>query len=94
LVIYTQVKVIQRNPFFPRGTIIRGHEFRYSHIIDIEYQESEMVFAMERGKGIIDKKDGFCRCNVFGTYTHTLSSCASSWSHAMVKQALRYKNNT
>lgn len=91
---YTQVKVIQKNPFFPRGTIIRGHEFRYSHIIDIEYQESEMVFAMERGKGIIDKKDGFCRCNVFGTYTHTLSSCASSWSHAMVKQALRYKNNT
>ncbi|MFK5952041.1 MAG: cobyrinate a,c-diamide synthase [Desulfobacterium sp.] len=89
---YTQVRVIQDNPFFPKGTLIRGHEFRYSHIIDIEYQEKEMAFAMERGKGIIDKKDGFCRYNVLGTYTHTLSSCASSWSHAMVKQALLYKS--
>jgi cobyrinic acid a,c-diamide synthase len=88
---YTQVRVIQDNPFFPKGTLIRGHEFRYSHIIDIEYQENEMAFSMERGKGIIDKKDGFCRYNVFATYTHTLSSCASSWSHAMVKQALNYK---
>ncbi|SMC55864.1 cobyrinic acid a,c-diamide synthase [Desulfocicer vacuolatum DSM 3385] len=88
---YTQVRVIQKNPFFPRGTLLRGHEFRYSHIMDIDYRENEMVFAMERGKGIIDKKDGFCRYNVFGTYTHTLSSCASSWSHAMVKQALQYK---
>ncbi len=89
---YTQVRVIQDNPFFEKGTVIRGHEFRYSHVIDIEYQENEMVFFMERGKGIIDKKDGFCRYNVFGTYTHTLSSCASSWSHAMVKQALAHKN--
>jgi len=89
---YTQVRVIQDNPFFPKGTLIRGHEFRYSQIIDIDYRENEMAFAMERGKGIIDKKDGFCRYNVFGTYTHTLSSCASSWSNAMVKQALLYKN--
>ncbi len=89
---YTQVRVVQDNPFFEKGTVIRGHEFRYSHITDIEYQENEMAFSMERGKGIIDKKDGFCRHNVFGTYTHTLSSCASSWSHAMVKQALAYKN--
>ena len=89
---YTQVRVIHDNPFFEKGTVIRGHEFRYSKVLDIEYQENEMAFTMERGKGITDKKDGFCRYNVFGTYTHTLSSCASSWSHAMVKQALAYKN--
>ena len=91
---YTQVRVVQDNPFFEKGQVIRGHEFRYSHIEAIDYRDEEMAFAMERGKGIIDKKDGFFKNKVFGTYTHTLSSCASSWSHAMVRQALQYKTAT
>ncbi|MBF0229550.1 MAG: cobyrinate a,c-diamide synthase [Desulfamplus sp.] len=88
---YTEVKVVNSNPFFKIGEIIRGHEFRYSHIIDIDYKEDEMAFAMIRGKGIIAKKDGFFKNNVFGTYTHILASSTPAWSEAIIRKALEYK---
>lgn len=88
---YTTVEVINKNPFFKRGEIIKGHEFRYSHIIDIDYHEDDMAFEMIRGKGIIDKKDGFCKNNVLGTYTHVLSSCIPSWAISIVNRAVSYR---
>ncbi|MBF0209811.1 MAG: cobyrinate a,c-diamide synthase [Desulfamplus sp.] len=90
---YTEVKVINPNPFFKVGEVIKGHEFRYSHIIDIEYQDKDMAFAMIRGKGIIAKKDGFFSNNVFGTYTHILASCTPIWSESIIKKAIEYKNS-
>ncbi|MBF0390234.1 MAG: cobyrinate a,c-diamide synthase, partial [Desulfamplus sp.] len=90
---YTEVKVINPNPFFQVGEVIKGHEFRYSHIIDIEYQDKDMAFAMIRGKGIIAKKDGFFSNNVFGTYTHILASCTPIWSDSIIKKALEYKKS-
>lgn len=88
---YTEVKVVNTNPFFEMGQTIRGHEFRYSHIIDIDYQEKEMAFSMVRGKGIIGKRDGFFKGNVFGTYTHILASCTPAWSDGIIRKALEYK---
>lgn len=91
---YTEVKVVNPNPFFEIGETIRGHEFRYSHIMDIDYQEKDMAFSMIRGKGIIAKKDGFFKNNVFGTYTHILASCTPAWSDAIIRKALEYKNKS
>ncbi|MBF0572481.1 MAG: cobyrinate a,c-diamide synthase [Desulfamplus sp.] len=88
---YTEVKVVNKNPFFALGQTIRGHEFRYSHIINIDYREDEMAFAMVRGKGIISKKDGFFKNNVFGTYTHILASSTPSWAESIIKKALEHK---
>jgi len=88
---YTEVKVVNKNPFFEVGETIRGHEFRYSHIIDIDYQEAEMAFSMIRGKGIVAKQDGFFKDNVFGTYTHILASCTPAWSDGIIRKALEHK---
>lgn len=88
---YTRVKVIHKNPFYKIGEIIKGHEFRYSSIIDIAYQNEDMAFVMERGKGIIDKMDGFCRYNVLGTYTHIMATATPSWAAVMIKKAIQYK---
>lgn len=88
---YTEVKVTNKNPFFEVGETIRGHEFRYSHIIDINYQEEEMAFSMIRGKGITAKRDGFFQNNVLGTYTHILASCTPAWSYGIIRKALEYK---
>ncbi|MBF0467331.1 MAG: cobyrinate a,c-diamide synthase [Desulfamplus sp.] len=88
---YTEVKVVNANPFFEVGEIIRGHEFRYSHITNIDYKEKDMAFSMIRGKGIIARKDGFFKDNVFGTYTHILASCTQAWSDGIIKKALEYK---
>ncbi|MFH2090960.1 MAG: cobyrinate a,c-diamide synthase [Pseudomonadota bacterium] len=88
---YTKVDVVNDNPFFARGETLRGHEFRYSSIIDIDYTDSQMAFRMERGKGILDKKDGFFKHNTFGTYTHIHALGTVSWAGSLVKKALEYK---
>ena len=88
---YTRVKVIHENPFFQTGEILKGHEFRYSSILAIEYQPFEMAFQMERGKGICDRSDGFLKHNTLGTYTHIHALGTPSWAPALVKKAMAYK---
>jgi cobyrinic acid a,c-diamide synthase len=88
---YTRVKVVNENPFFRAGEILKGHEFRYSKILKIDFQDHEMAFSMERGKGILDKKDGFFKNNTFGTYTHIHALGSVSWAPSLVEKARAYK---
>jgi cobyrinic acid a,c-diamide synthase len=88
---YTRVKVVHENPFFKKGETLKGHEFRYSSILDIDYQDHEMAFKMERGKGILNKKDGFFKQNTFGTYTHIHALGSPSWAPALIKKARDFK---
>ncbi len=90
---YTTVEVVNPNPFYAVGQIIRGHEFRYSSVIDIDYQESDMAFMMQRGKGIIHKRDGFFKNNVFGTYTHILAASTPQWADALIRKGKAYKKS-
>ncbi len=88
---YTRVTVEQDNPFYKKGEILKGHEFRYSKILSIDYQDHEMAFRMERGKGILEKKDGFFKDNTFGTYTHIHALGSVSWAPSLVDKARIYK---
>ncbi len=88
---YTKVEVAYKNPFYEKGEVLKGHEFRYSRIINIEYQDNEMAFRMERGKGILEKKDGFFKDNTFGTYTHIHALGAPSWAPSLIKKAIDFK---
>ncbi len=88
---YTRVQVVHDNPFYPKGETLNGHEFRYSRIMEIDYQDHEMAFRMERGKGILDKKDGFFKDNTFGTYTHIHALGSASWAPSLVNRARAYK---
>ncbi len=90
---YTRVEVVHENPFFKKGETLKGHEFRYSSILDINYQEDEMAFKMERGKGILNKRDGFFKQNTFGTYTHIHALGSPSWAPALIKKARDFKNS-
>ena len=88
---YTKVEVIHENPFFKTGTILKGHEFRYSSILNIDYTDDEMAFRMLRGKGITDKKDGFFKQDTLGTYTHIHALGAPSWATSLIEKAIAYK---
>lgn len=88
---YTTVNVVHDNPFYQKGQVLRGHEFRYSHVLGIEYSDNEMAFQMERGKGILDKKDGFFKHRTFGTYTHIHALGTPSWAPSLIQQARAYK---
>jgi len=88
---YTQVKVIKENPFFEMGSIIRGHEFHYSKVIKWAGNDNDLAFAMQRGTGFINHKDGVCLKNVFATYTHMHALGTPLWAKSLVLNAARFK---
>jgi cobyrinic acid a,c-diamide synthase len=45
---------------------------------------------MERGRGIIEKRDGFCRRNVLATYIHIHALGTPQWAPALVQKALKF----
>ena len=88
---YTEVEVVNENPFYAIGDVLRGHEFRYSKVLSIDYDDTDMAFKMVRGKGILDKKDGFFKDNTFGTYTHIHALGSTGWAPALIAKARRFK---
>ncbi len=88
---YTEVEVVHDNPFYAKGEVLRGHEFRYSRILSIDYADKDMAFRMERGKGILEKKDGLFRDNTLGTYTHIHALGSPSWAPSLIAKARAYK---
>jgi len=84
---YTIATVQGNNPFYEIGTILKGHEFHYSKVLSFSGEPSDMVFAMDKGRGIINLKDGICYKNVLATYTHIHASGTPQWAESMVRLA-------
>ena len=89
---YTEVEVVNDNPFYEKGEVLRGHEFRYSKVLSIDFKDPDMAFNMVRGKGILEKKDGFSRDMTFGTYTHIHALGSRSWAPSLMAKARAFKS--
>lgn len=72
------------NPFYPPGTEVRGHEFRYSTVLDWQGEKEELALKMMRGKGFVDGRDGLSRNNVLALYTHVHADGTPEWAPAVV----------
>jgi cobyrinic acid a,c-diamide synthase len=96
---YTEVKVTRANPFYKRGTTLRGHEFHYSrgqgpskgHGPLGKGGHLTLAFKMQRGQGIADGRDGLCYKNVLATYTHLHALGAPEWVEGMLRAAAAFK---
>jgi cobyrinic acid a,c-diamide synthase len=90
---YSIVEVVERNPFYPEGTILKGHEFHYSKPCDAveETKGFSFVFKMKRGQGIYEKRDGICYKNVLATYTHLHAFGSREWAEGLVRQAAEFR---
>jgi cobyrinic acid a,c-diamide synthase len=89
---YTIVEISAENPFYARGTVLKGHEFHYSKVIGREMKDrTHFSFLMKRGQGIVDKMDGLCYKNVLATYTHLHALGSPEWADGLVRQAYSYK---
>jgi len=84
---YTIVKVIEKNPFFKKNTILKGHEFHYSEIINYDKKDIRFCFKMQRGIGMINKYDGICYGKIFGTYTHLHCLSSPEWVKGIISVA-------
>jgi cobyrinic acid a,c-diamide synthase len=66
---YREVVTKQRSVLGPKGTRIRGHEFHYSHVIEMEPAIS-CIYRMTDRKSSSKGKEGFLKKNVLGSYVH------------------------
>jgi cobyrinic acid a,c-diamide synthase len=84
---YTVFTVERENPFYPVGTQIKGHEFRYSIVSGWDGRPEELALRMERGTGFQGGRDGLLKNNVLALYTHVLAPGAPEWAAGLLRAA-------
>jgi cobyrinic acid a,c-diamide synthase len=91
---YTRLEVVEENPFYPVGITLKGHEFHYSRVINHDLHQTSLAFAMRRGTGILDEKDGVCYRNVLATYSHVHAIGTPAWAEGLVRRALAHQRES
>ncbi len=88
---YMVLKAVQENPYFPKGTVVKGHEFHHSGVTRVS---PDVVFCMEvqRGYGIDGKRDGMRYRNAFAAYCHIHALSVPEWAPNLVRAAAQYRD--
>jgi cobyrinic acid a,c-diamide synthase len=84
---YVVGEVIGKNPLFPIGLAVRGHEFHHSKI-SIK-KGVKFAYQIRRGYGIDGQRDGVLYKNVFAAYTHLHALGTPPWAVAFVSLAAK-----
>jgi cobyrinic acid a,c-diamide synthase len=82
---YTILTASVRNPLYPAGTEIKGHEFRYSKVLAWQGDAQDLAFAMQRGIGFAAGSDGLVYKNVLALYTHIHALATPAWAPLFVE---------
>jgi cobyrinic acid a,c-diamide synthase len=82
------------NPFYERGVEVKGHEFRYSTVLEWQGRPEELALKMKRGKGFIGGRDGLTRNNVLALYTHVHAEGTAEWAAGLLKRCRMHSNKS
>ena len=83
---YSIFMVEKENPFYPAGLEVKGHEFRYSTVLDWKGSDEQLVLKMKRGKGFLNGRDGLTKKNVFALYTHVHADGTGEWAEGFIRR--------
>ncbi|MHB8993215.1 MAG: cobyrinate a,c-diamide synthase [Chloroflexota bacterium] len=85
---YSVAEVVAENPFFPRGAVLKGHEFHNTRVSCLDRKRATFAYRLRRGSGIdADHNDGLLVGNVLAAYTHLHASAAPGWAERFVGAA-------
>ncbi len=87
---YSTFTVEKANSFYPVGTRIKGHEFRYSMVHQWDGMTEDLVLNMKRGAGFYGGRDGLVKNNVLALYTHVMASGTPQWVEGFIAAAQRF----
>lgn len=87
---YSAFTVEKPNSFYPVGTRIKGHEFRYSIVHQWDGTADELTLAMNRGTGFGGGRDGLVKGNTLALYTHIMASGTPEWAPGFIAAARRF----
>ena len=88
---YSVFEVDGANPFYAQGTEVKGHEFRYSIILDWQGRAEELALKMTRGQGFMSGRDGLTMKNVLALYTHIHADGTPEWAEGFIARCRQQK---
>jgi cobyrinic acid a,c-diamide synthase len=83
---YVIAEVAGSNPFLSPGTVIRGHEFHNSRIVNWR-GELPIAYRLTRGSGLGGGRDGLVYRNVLASFTHLHAAGSPGWAEGLVARA-------
>ncbi len=86
---YAELRVDAPNPFFPQGSVLRGHEFHYSRIAPVTPLPATAC-AVLRGAGCLPGRDGVTIHKVMAGYTHLHATATPGWTTGVIAAAHDY----
>ncbi|MGI6685855.1 MAG: cobyrinate a,c-diamide synthase [Bacillota bacterium] len=81
---YTMMEVKIKNSFFPLHTILKGHEFHNSSLVNLKTQGIDFAFKVKRGHGIDGQRDGILYKNVLACYNHVHALGTKGWAENLI----------
>ncbi|WP_062283705.1 cobyrinate a,c-diamide synthase [Neomoorella mulderi] len=81
---YTTMLVEGESPFLARGSIIKGHEFHHSRVINLDRQAVGFLYRVQRGFGIDGRVDGILYNRVLAGYNHLYAPTHPEWAANLV----------
>ena len=91
---YSIFTVVSENPYYPSGFTTKGHEFRYSKVLEWNGARDELALKMDRGTGFWNGYDGLTRDNVLALYTHVHAEGTPEWANLFVQRARKFREET
>jgi cobyrinic acid a,c-diamide synthase len=87
---YTEWMVDGQNPFYPEGLEVRGHEFHYTRIKEMDKDALETVCRVNRGQGLDGEREGMRINNLVAFYGHVHVMGCPDWARGMIRAAGQY----
>jgi len=86
----TLMETINDNLLNQRGTIIHGHEYHFSRIIDVP-KDARFAFKMRIGKGVDGKHEGLMEHNILSLLGHLNFAFNKEFAENLIKHCERYR---
>jgi cobyrinic acid a,c-diamide synthase len=83
---YSIFEVDGDNPFYTKGAEIKGHEFRYSTILEWPGNSEDLPLKMKRGVGFLEGREGLTMNNVLALYTHIHALGTPEWASGFMRR--------
>ena len=88
---YTLLETITPNPLMPVGTLVKGHEFFHTRMLNFDSSKVQFAYRVKRGHGIDGEHDGLLYKNVFASYNYLHGLSTKEWAPRMVALAGWYR---
>lgn len=86
----TCMEAINDNLLSQRGSIIHGHEYHFSKIIDIP-KDAKFAFKMQIGKGIDGKHEGWIEYNILSLLGHVNFAFSKEFARNLINRCEQYR---